>query len=70
MQFGGEEIVHGSHDPEFDAARALLELGVTGKITVVDATTGKPRTIIDVEKAAKLRTTESAARRSRFVPHC
>jgi len=36
-------------------------------ITMVDGKTGKPRTIIDIEKAAKLRTSEPSNRRSRFI---
>ena len=61
-------VVSGSPDPEFDLARALLARGLTGKVTVLDG--WKVRTIVDIEKAAKLRTTEPAARRSRFVPYC
>ena len=57
--FAGEIIVERSRDPETDLARALLERGHTGKVTLVDGETGKPRTIIDIEKAAKVRTVET-----------
>jgi hypothetical protein len=50
----GKLLVDRSRDPECDAARALLALGYTGKLTMLDGKTGKPRTIIDIEKAAKL----------------
>jgi predicted RecB family nuclease len=66
--FDGQTVVNGSPDPEFDLALALLARGLTGKVTVLDG--GKVRTILDIEKAAKLRTTEPAARRSSFVPYC
>lgn len=69
VTFDGETIVTGSPDPDFDLARALLARGITGKVTLVDGATGKPRTLIDIEKAAKLRTAKSSDRRSRFVPY-
>ena len=53
--FRGKRLVEGSGDPECDAARALLVQGITGKLTLCDGKTGIPRTIIDIEKAAKLR---------------
>jgi len=34
-------------------------LGQTGKLTMLDGKTGRPRTIIDIEKAARLRTVET-----------
>ena len=42
----GELIVDRSRDPECDAARALLARGITGKLTLLDGKTGKPRIII------------------------
>lgn len=51
---GGKLLVENSRDPECDAARALLAEGITGKLTLCDGKTGKPRTIIDIEKAAGL----------------
>jgi hypothetical protein len=33
--------------------------GHTGSMTMLDGATGKPRTIINIEKAAKLRTVET-----------
>jgi hypothetical protein len=59
VEFDGEMVVIGSRDPEFDSARALLARGVTGKVTILDAKTGRPRVIIaDIAKAAGLRTEE------------
>jgi hypothetical protein len=55
----GEIIVERSRDPETDLARALLERGHHGKVTLVHGETGKPRTIIDIEKTAKVRTVET-----------
>ena len=59
VTFAGEIIVEQSRDPETDLARALLAQGHTGKVTMLDGATGKPWTIIDIEKAAKVRTVET-----------
>jgi hypothetical protein len=47
-------LVAGSRDPELDAARALLALGIDGTLTMLDGKTGKPRSIVNIEKAATL----------------
>jgi len=52
--FRGKLLVKRSRDPECDAARALLAKGITGKLTLLDGKTSKPRTIIDIEAVAKL----------------
>ena len=57
--FEGKLLVDRSRDPECDAARALLAKGFTGKLTMLDGKSGKPRTIIDVEKAARLTVEET-----------
>lgn len=54
----GKLLVDRSRDPECDAARALLARGITGKLTTLDGKTGIPRTIINIEKAARLCTVE------------
>lgn len=54
VEFEGDLIVQGSRNPETDLARALLARGLTGNITLIDAETGKPRSIVNIEKAAKL----------------
>ena len=56
--FDGKLLIERSRDPECDAARALLKRGYTGKLHMVDGKTGKPRTTINIEKAAKLTTEE------------
>ena len=58
--FRGKLLVDRSGDPECDAARALLAQGFTGKLTLCDGKTGIRRTIIDIEKAARLRSVETA----------
>jgi hypothetical protein len=60
VEFDSELIVEGSRDPEHDFARALLARGLTAKVIMLDANTGKPRTIIDIEKAAKLTVSEES----------
>ena len=57
--FDGRLLVERSRDPECDAARALLARGYTGTLHMLDGKTGRPRTIIDIERAAKLRTVET-----------
>ena len=60
VEFDGELIVVDSRDPEHDLARALLARGLTGKVTMLDAKTGKPRTVIDIAKAAELCVSEES----------
>ena len=64
--FRGKLLIQHSRDPECDAARALLAKGFTGKLTLLDGKTGKPRTIIDIKKASRL-STEEGPRGPRFV---
>ena len=54
VEFDGELIVQDSPDPEHDLARALLARGITGEVTVIDAKTLTPRTIVQIEEAAGL----------------
>jgi hypothetical protein len=69
--FDGRPIAEGSRDPECDAARALVKLGYRGQLHMLDGKTGKPRTIIDIEKAARLRTVETGnAPRFRRIEAC
>ena len=50
--FDGELLVTDSRDPEHDLARVLVTRGLTGEVTIYDANTGKPRTVVDIERAA------------------
>jgi hypothetical protein len=43
-------LVERSRNPECDAARALIAQGITGKLILCDGKTGKPRTMIDIER--------------------
>jgi hypothetical protein len=64
--FDGKLLVEGSRDPECDAARVLASRGYTGTLHMLDGKTGKPRTIINIEKAAKLCVKEGPLR---FAPY-
>ena len=64
VEFDGELIVTGSNDP---VARALQARGVTGFVTLIDGETGKPRTIVNIEKAARLALREDRSIGPRFV---
>jgi hypothetical protein len=54
----GEVIVSRSRDPEHDGARALQARGLAGKVRTIDFVTGRPRMILAIEKAARLRVVE------------
>jgi hypothetical protein len=56
--YNGELLVSRSTTPEFDAARALLAKGITGKLTLLDGKTGRPRLTLDIERCAKLTVSE------------
>jgi hypothetical protein len=69
--FDHRTIVAGSRDPETDMARVLFARGIVGKITLIDAKTGEPRTVVDIEKAAKITIEDSRKRGlrvARFQP--
>jgi hypothetical protein len=67
VELEGETLVSSSRVPECDAARVLLAMGITGALTMLDGKTGKPRTIIDIEKAAKLTVLENERSGPRFI---
>ena len=69
MLLGGEVIVRRSRDPEHDAARVLHARGLRGRFRTIDFRTGKPRMILDIEKAAKLRTVERDTGGLTVVPY-
>jgi hypothetical protein len=66
VRFDNELVVRGSREPEFDLACVLLARGITGSITLKDGSTGKSRTIINIERAAPL-SVEEGPNGPRFV---
>src|SRR6478736_6321630 len=64
--FDGRLLVERSRDPECDAARALLARSITGKLSMLDGKTGRPRTVVDIERAAKVRVSEESRDGLRF----
>jgi hypothetical protein len=54
----GELVLERSRDPECDLARVLLGRGITGIVDIHDGNTGKVRTRVNVEKAAKVYVSE------------
>ena len=63
MLLGGEIIVADSRDPEHDLARALVARGIKGKVEVLDGKTGKLRSTVNIEAAAKLSVSSDLHRR-------
>ena len=61
--FDGKLLVERSRDPECDAARALLAMGHTGKLTMCDRD-GRHLCTVDIERAAKV-----TAREGRGAPY-
>jgi hypothetical protein len=55
----GRVLVAGSRVPAFDAARALLAEGVTGRLEVWRPGGSHPAMILDIERAAGLTVAES-----------
>ena len=53
VEFDGDLIVTDSRDAEHDLARALLARGYRGQVTLIDGKTCQPRTLVNIEKAAK-----------------
>jgi hypothetical protein len=66
----GAAIVTGSRDPEHDACRALLAMGITGPVRFIDGRTGRHRsTIASIAAGAQWRMADEDARglrRKRF----
>jgi hypothetical protein len=69
VTLNGECIITASRDPETDLARALLARGIGDIAEVVDGRTDKPRSRVNIEKAAKLRTVEEDRDGLRFRKH-
>ena len=62
----GETIVADSSDPECDLARALVARGIGGHVAIIDGKTGRPRSTVNIEKAAKLCVREDQRRSPHF----
>ena len=62
MILGDRVVIADSKDPEHDLARVLLAEGIRGTVEIRDAVTGKPRTIVNIEKATKLAVEENKHR--------
>jgi hypothetical protein len=67
----GDVLVGSSRNPEFDACRALLALGLTGKVEVLRPGSAFPAMRIDIECGARLTIIETerlGPRQSRWRP--
>jgi hypothetical protein len=53
VTLNGETIIFNSRDPEHDLARALLARGIKGVVEVIDGGTGKSRSRVNIEAAAR-----------------
>jgi hypothetical protein len=68
VEFRGEIIVARSRDPELDACRVLLGRGLRGRLTFIDADTGKSRIAVDIGRGARL-TSEEGPNGPRFAKY-
>lgn len=58
VSFRGELVVEDSRNPECDLAKVLLARGFAGWVAILDEKTGRPRSFVDIRKAALHRTVE------------
>ena len=58
----GKLLVEHSRDPELTLRVLCSPLGIIGKLIMLDGKTGRPRTIINIEKAAKVTVKEGPLR--------
>jgi hypothetical protein len=57
---GNEVLIEDTHNPEYEACRALLARGITGRLETYREGNPHPAMILDIEKAAKLTISEGA----------
>jgi hypothetical protein len=61
-------LIDNTSNPEFEACRALLERGITGRLEVWRHGGSFPGLILDIARAARLTVEESATVSARIVP--
>ena len=59
VTFDGKTLVSAERDPEHAACRALLALGITGRVTFIHAATGMAGLTMDIAKGAGRTATEN-----------
>jgi hypothetical protein len=67
VNYAGNLLVDSSRYPEFDACRALLALGLTGKVEVWRHGAAFPAMRIDIERGARLTISETEDHGPRLV---
>ena len=68
----GATLVESARDPEFEACRVLLAMGITGTLVTYNPGGSVSRMRVDIEHGAKLTTVEKAKdgpRLARYRPH-
>jgi hypothetical protein len=68
VHFQGAVLIDETWNPEFEACRALLARGVSGRLEVWRPRGSFPGLILDIAKAARLNVEESATVGARIVP--
>ena len=68
MLAAGAVRIESSRDPEFDACRALLAQGITGKLETWWKDGSLPAMILDIAGAARLTVSETEKEGLRLVP--
>jgi hypothetical protein len=66
--YAGSILIESNRNPEFDACRALLAKGITGKIETWRPGVAFPAMQIDIERGAQLTVTESDKDGPCFAP--
>jgi hypothetical protein len=66
--YDGSILIEDTHNPEYEACRALLRKGVTGRLETFRSDKSDPCMILDIEMAAGLTISETTTLEPRVVP--
>src|SRR5262249_45938591 len=67
VTYAGETLIESTRNPEYDACRALLAKGVTGRLEVWRVGTTFPASSIDIERGARWTILETERESPRIV---
>jgi hypothetical protein len=67
VAYAGSELIESTWNPEYDACRALLALGIVGRLEIWRAGTTFPASSIDIERGARWTVLETEREVARVV---